>query len=107
MIPMTDSHITPALPAPCEALDPFKGVRGVAAIVDRFGGTRAMARAGGWPASTVQSWKRTGRIPALRQPEVLRAARREGIKLTPADFFPVVGEGSPPPAATPWEGEAP
>ena len=56
-------------------------------IVRLFGGTRAMARAGGWPSSTVQSWKTSGRIPARRQAAVLAAAARLGLALSPADFF--------------------
>ena len=37
----------------------------------RLGGTRAMAEALNEPASTVQSWKASGRIPAAKQPAVL------------------------------------
>ncbi len=61
----------------------------VARVVDDiFGGTRAMARAGGWPPGTVQSWKTSGRIPARRQAAVLAAAARLGLALGPGDFFP-------------------
>ena len=35
----------------------------------------------------VQGWNDRGFIPARRQQEVLDAARRLGIDLTPADFF--------------------
>ncbi|MGO4125697.1 carph-isopro domain-containing protein [Inquilinus sp. YAF38] len=57
-------------------------------IIDRFGGLTSLARALGHKhASTVQGWKQRGVIPALRQQEVLNAALRLGIDLSPADFF--------------------
>ena len=68
-------------------------------IVDLFGGIHAMARSLGhkYP-STVQGWRERGYIPARRMDEVLRAAVRMGIDLTPADFLeqpgPFVGRGA-------------
>lgn len=56
-------------------------------IIDRFGGTRAMATALGLPPSTVQSWKEVGLIPAKHQQAILDEARARGIDLEPADFF--------------------
>jgi hypothetical protein len=56
-------------------------------IVERFGGTRAMAQALGFPPSTVQSWKAKGRIPGHHQILVLKKARERGIPLTYADLF--------------------
>jgi hypothetical protein len=56
-------------------------------IIDRFGGTRAMAVALGLPPSTVQSWKAAGLIPAKHQQFVLNRAREIGINLDPSDFF--------------------
>ncbi len=56
-------------------------------IIDRFGGTRALARAIDRPPSTVQSWKDSGYIPAQHQGAVLEAAKRAAIGLAPADFF--------------------
>jgi hypothetical protein len=53
-----------------------------------FGGTRKLARGLRLSASTVQSWKVAGYIPPKRQPKVLALARRRGLKLEPADFFP-------------------
>lgn len=57
-------------------------------IIDKFGGISAMARTLGhkYP-TTVQGWKARKQIPADRQQEVLDAARREDIDVTPADFF--------------------
>lgn len=56
-------------------------------IIGKFGGTRPLATALRLPASTVQSWKDTGRIPAKHQQAVLDKARETSIDLTPADFF--------------------
>ena len=58
------------------------------AIIDRFGGLSALARALGHKhVTTVQGWKLRGVIPAQRQQEVLDAALRLGIELAPVDFF--------------------
>lgn len=56
-------------------------------IIDRFGGTRALARAIGKSPSTVQSWKDSGFIPAQHQQAVLDAAMKAAIGITTADFF--------------------
>ncbi len=64
------------------------------AIVDKFGGTRKMAREIGVPFTTVQSWKGSGFIPARRQAEIMEHARRLKIKLRPADFFPRVEDAA-------------
>ena len=58
------------------------------AIVEKFGGTRKMAADTGYPPSTIQSWKSSGLIPASRQVGLLGHARRLGVDLEPADFFP-------------------
>lgn len=57
-------------------------------IVERFGGTRRMALVTGFPASTIQSWKKVGSIPDRHKPHILASARDEGIVLGEADFFP-------------------
>ena len=46
-----------------------------------------MARLIGVHPSTVESWRRSGVIPAKRQSAVLSTARAENIPLEPADFF--------------------
>ena len=57
-------------------------------IIDSFGGLTALSRALGHKhVTTVQGWKQRGIIPAHRQQEVLNAARRLGIDMSPADFF--------------------
>ncbi len=56
-------------------------------IVERFGGTRALARAIGKPPSTVQSWKDSGLIPAQHQAAVLAAAKKAALGLSTDDFF--------------------
>ncbi|NUB05850.1 hypothetical protein FW320_06625 [Azospirillum sp. Vi22] len=56
-------------------------------IIERLGGTRKVARMLGAAASTVQSWKECGEIPAPRQRELLRIAKREALPLQAEDFF--------------------
>lgn len=61
-----------------------------ATLFDRFGGTRPMARQLKEAPSTVNSWKRRGRIPARKQARVLEVAKRLGLNVTPADvIFPL------------------
>jgi hypothetical protein len=65
-------------------------------LFDVFDGIRPMARELGERASTVQDWKNHGRVPATKQPHVLRVARRLRLPVTamliifpngvPADF---------------------
>ena len=57
-------------------------------IIEKFGGLSALARALGHKhVTTVQGWNERGYIPARQQADVLKAAERENIDLTPADFF--------------------
>nr|BDD45140.1 hypothetical protein 26 [bacterium] len=67
-------------------------------IIEKFGGIRPMARKIGlkWH-NNVQQWKDYGYIPARWHQQILESAEREGIDLTPNDFFAspgVNGEGS-------------
>jgi hypothetical protein len=55
-------------------------------IIEKFGGTRAMARKIGRTPSTVQSWKDRGFIPARLHADILAVAQQSGVDLTPADF---------------------
>jgi hypothetical protein len=57
------------------------------AIIQKLGGTRALAAALRLPVSTVQSWKSCGVIPARQQEAVLEAAARIKVPLEPAEFF--------------------
>lgn len=63
-------------------------------IVDRLGGTRAAAKILGIPASTVQSWKVAGIIPAKWHQRVLEAGRALDPAVDPSDFFDL--SASPP-----------
>ncbi|WP_440978590.1 carph-isopro domain-containing protein [Sphingomonas pseudosanguinis] len=60
----------------------------VRSIIRLFGGIRPMARALGHAThSTVQGWWLRDTIPAKRQAEVLRAARRAGLQLSANDLI--------------------
>lgn len=48
-----------------------------------------MAAELGRPVSTVHSWKGRGSIPDENKPDVLKAAQRLGLDITPGDFFPL------------------
>ena len=67
-------------------------------VIRRFGSQQRVAELLGIWQTAVSGWVRRGAIPARRQDQLLRVARREGIALRPADFF---GEGHAigPPAA--------
>ncbi len=55
-------------------------------VIDRFGGIRPMAAKLETPVTTVQGWKKRGVIPAGRHADILAAASRAGIALTPAEL---------------------
>jgi crotonyl-CoA carboxylase/reductase len=71
-------------------------------IIGRFGSQQRVAELLGIWQTAVSGWVRRGAIPARRQEQLLRIARREGVALSPADFFSVpqgdekaaVGNGS-------------
>ena len=56
-------------------------------IIGKFGGIRSFARILSMPPQTVSSWKARNSIPAKHQKVILDAAKRNGIKLKPDDFF--------------------
>lgn len=58
-----------------------------ALVIEKFGGTRPMSEKTGIAATTIQSWKDVGRIPAKRQGEILTAAARHGIDLKAAELI--------------------
>lgn len=58
-----------------------------ASIIEKFSGTRKMAKDLSLPPSTVQSWKDAGHIPARHQQAVLDKAREKNLDISPSDFF--------------------
>jgi crotonyl-CoA carboxylase/reductase len=63
-------------------------------IVGRFGSQQRVAELLGIWQTAVSGWVRRGEIPAKRQAQLLGIAHREGIALSPADFFGIAtGEG--------------
>ena len=58
-------------------------------IIGRFGSQQRVAELLGIWQTAVSGWVRRGAIPAKRQAQLLGIAQREGIALTPADFFAV------------------
>lgn len=59
-------------------------------IFSRLGGIRKTADILGEPPSTVQSWKKAGRIPSAKQPIVIEKARAAGFDITADDVvFPL------------------
>lgn len=63
-------------------------------IVRLLGGDRRASEILAVPRNTVRSWQGTGFIPAQRHDDVIEAAARVGIRITPNDFFP--GRAIPP-----------
>jgi hypothetical protein len=56
-------------------------------VIEAFGGLTKTARAlGHRNVTTVQWWKKSGRIPAWRRPEIRAAAKRAGL-LLPASLL--------------------
>jgi hypothetical protein len=58
-------------------------------IINAFGGVSKLAKALGHAnVTTVDGWKRKGRIPHWRRLEIVDAAKREGVEL-PQSFSEV------------------
>jgi crotonyl-CoA carboxylase/reductase len=58
-------------------------------IIGRFGSQQRVAELLGIWQTAVSGWVRRGAIPAKRQEQLLHIAQREGVVLSPADFFAV------------------
>ncbi|GLK86655.1 hypothetical protein GCM10017653_47250 [Ancylobacter defluvii] len=58
-------------------------------IIGKFGGIRATARMAGFPVTTVQRWKESGRINPDYNDRILEAAAANGIVLTVEDVSTV------------------
>ena len=56
-------------------------------VINRFGSQQRVAELLGIWQTAVSGWVRRGAIPAKRQQELLTIAQREGVTLTPEDFF--------------------
>ena len=56
-------------------------------VISRFGSQQRVAELLGIWQTAVSGWVRRGAIPAKRQQELLTIAQREGVTLTPEDFF--------------------
>jgi predicted XRE-type DNA-binding protein len=59
----------------------------VETIIKKFGSQQRVAELLGIWQTAVSGWVRRGAIPAKRQEELLTIARREGIDLSPVEFF--------------------
>jgi crotonyl-CoA carboxylase/reductase len=66
----------------------------VEAIIKKFGSQQRVAELLGIWQTAVSGWVRRGAIPARRQEELLAIARREGIDLSPAEFFEPAAAGA-------------
>lgn len=63
----------------------------VARIIEKFGGTKKMAEAVNYPATTINSWKMRGAIHDEHKPIIRERAASAGVILTAEDFFPEAG----------------
>ena len=52
-------------------------------VIEAFGGLTKTHKATGWPISTIQGWKDSGRIPDWRRDGIIEAARNSNISLPP------------------------
>ena len=56
-------------------------------IIERMGGLTKLARALGYPVSTVQGWKDRRSIPQDHWLSIMQAAKSAGVVLALEDFF--------------------
>lgn len=61
-------------------------------IIEKFGTQQKLADALSVNQSVIAGWKLRGVVPARQQPEVLKAAQKLGVDLSPADFFDMEDE---------------
>ena len=78
------------------------------ALIARFGGQSALARALGVNQSTVQHWSKTGHVPSWRREQIERAAQQRGVALG-TGTRPMMGYGraSASPGHAPVQAPAP
>ena len=51
-------------------------------LIDRLGGTSALARKGGWPVPTVNAWKHRRTVPLENWDRLIDVAKQDGVPLT-------------------------
>jgi crotonyl-CoA carboxylase/reductase len=66
----------------------------VETIIKKFGSQQRVAELLGIWQTAVSGWVRRGAIPSKRQEELLAVARREGIDLSPLEFFEPLATGT-------------
>ncbi len=66
----------------------------VETIIKKFGSQQRVAELLGIWQTAVSGWVRRGAIPARRQEELLAIARREGVDLSPVEFFESLADGT-------------
>ena len=66
----------------------------VETIIKKFGSQQRVAELLGIWQTAVSGWVRRGAIPARRQEELLAIARREGVDLSPVEFFETRATGT-------------
>ena len=59
-------------------------------VIDKFGGLTKLARALGLTVSTVQGWKKRGKIPQEHWLAIMAVAKANALDLTLSDFIPGV-----------------
>lgn len=57
-------------------------------VIEKFGGIRPMANKTNIPVTTIQGWKKRGKIPVARRSEILSLAEKLDIDLTGSFDFP-------------------
>ncbi len=58
-------------------------------IIDLLGGPTKVAKAVGFPLTTVHSWKAANFIPEWRRAALLKMAGDQGVSLATTDFPPI------------------
>ena len=70
-------------------------------VISRFGSQQRVAELLGIWQTAVSGWVRRGAIPSRRQQQLLTIAERQGIRLSPADFFAGTAPGAGPARTAP------
>lgn len=66
-----------------------------AQLIEKFGGLTSMSRVLGHKhCTTVQGWRDSGSVPSWRWPEILQAAKREGVDVSEEYTLAVSDKGA-------------